>query len=96
MLCTFLVPKCGKEKGNSVPSWLIFASFLAKADKAAQISFVRIWHISCSLFKESLFHTNVTGNDDEKLLIALTGAACLLTQITAAHADQLRILKNAA
>ena len=32
----------------------------------------------------------------KKLLIALAGAACLLSSVSAAQADQLRILKNAA
>ena len=30
----------------------------------------------------------------KKLLIALTGVACLLTQITAAHADQLQDIEK--
>ncbi len=44
--------------------------------------------------KNLLFHTNVTGKHHEKLLIALAGAACLFTQITAAKADQLQDIEK--
>ncbi len=83
----------GNEPVSAVFRYLLFllSSRALRRDPPIFVSGTLVAEV---YLKNLLFHTNVTGKHHEKLLIALAGAACLFTQITAAKADQLQDIEK--